>query len=348
MLKRRYSLAWAALAAVALAGCNSDGGSSSGGSDSDIKVVFIPKNTGNPYFDQVTAGLKDASKTDQIDLDVQGPAEGSATSQLPNIKDAAQAGAKAIVISSNSPDALDQELDSAHGKGIAIITVDSDLVGNETHRDVGILPASPKEIGTAMLDMLAKGMNNQGDFAILSAGPDMPNQNAWIAVVKDDLKDPKYAKMNLVDIVYGNDEPQKSSTEMEGLLTKYPNLKGVLSPTAAGLPAAAQVLENSGNYPGGPNARTGGIILTGLGTPKLMAKEVNKGVVAQFLLWDPALMGKIAAEFAHEIVTKKLEVKPGVTVDVPDVGKVTVGDKNIVYAGPPLTFDKTNVSKYNF
>ncbi len=215
MLERRYSLALVAIAAVALAGCNSGGGggSSQASNGSDVKVVFIPKNTGNPYFDQVTAGLKDAAKTDQIDVDVQGPAEGSATSQLPNIKDAAQAGAQAIVLSSNSPDALNEELDSAHAKGIAIITVDSDLTGNETHRDVGILPASPDTVAKAMLEMLAKGMNYQGDFAILSAAADMPNQNAWIAIIKDAMKDPKYAKMKLVDVVYGNDEPQKSSTK---------------------------------------------------------------------------------------------------------------------------------------
>lgn len=342
-------MAFAAIAAVALAGCNSGaGGGAAGGETGDIKVVFIPKNTGNPYFDQLTVGLKDAQKTDHIDVDVQGPAEGSATSQLPNIKDAAQAGAKAIVLSSNSPDALNEELDSVHSKGIAIITVDSDLVGNESHRDVGILPASPEAVAKAMLEMVAKGMNYQGDFAILSAAADMPNQNLWISIIKDAMKDPKYAKMKLVDVVYGDDEAQKSSTEMEALLTKYPNLKGVISPTTVGLSAAAQVLENSGEYPGGPKAKNGGVILTGLGTPNQMSKEVDKGVVAQFMLWDPALQGKIAADFAHEIIVNKLQVKPGVTLDVPDVGKVTVGDKNIVYAGPPLTFDKTNISKYNF
>ncbi len=101
--------------------------------------------------------------------------------------------------------------------------------------------------------------------------------------------------------------------------------------------------------PGGPSAKNGGIILTGLGTPNQMSKEVQKGVVAEFLLWDPAVMGKIAADFADEIVTKKLEVKPGVTLDVPDVGKVTVGDKNVVYARDhPLAFDKNNITKYNF
>ena len=45
-----------------------------------------------------------------------------------------------------------------------------------------------------------------GKFAILSASPDAANQNAWIAGMKKALKDPKYAKLKLVDTVYGNDE----------------------------------------------------------------------------------------------------------------------------------------------
>ena len=34
-----------------------------------------------------------------------------------------------------------------------------------------------------------------GKFAILSASPDAANQNAWIAAMKEALKDPKYAKL---------------------------------------------------------------------------------------------------------------------------------------------------------
>ena len=38
--------------------------------------------------------------------------------------------------------------------------------------------------------------------------------------------------------VYGNDEDQKSFTETQGLLRKYPDLKGIISPTTVGIAAA--------------------------------------------------------------------------------------------------------------
>ena len=49
-----------------------------------------------------------------------------------------------------------------------------------------------------------------GDFAILSATPDSANQNSWIAAMENALEDEKYAALNLVDTVYGDDQSEKS------------------------------------------------------------------------------------------------------------------------------------------
>ena len=52
--------------------------------------------------------------------------------------------------------------------------------------------------------------------------------------------------MKLVATVYGDDQPEKSTTEMEALLSNYPNLKGVIAPTTVGIAAAAQVVQSRG------------------------------------------------------------------------------------------------------
>lgn len=336
-----------------LIGCNSSTegpttGNPSATAGAKTKVVFIPKNTGNPYFNQVSAGFEKSASTLNLDYNTQAPATADATSQLPVIKDQVQLGVQVLVLSSNSPDALNEVLDQARAKGVTVITVDSDLTGNEDHRDIGVLPTDFSKIGPSQLELLAKTINYEGEFAILSATADAPNQNAWIAGMKEAMKDAKYSKMKLVETVYGDDEPQKSSTEAESLLTKHPNLRGIISPTSVGLAAAAQVLENAGAYPGGPKAKGAGVVLTGLSTPNQMKKAVEKGVVASFQLWDPADMGAIAAFLGKEMQAKKTAFKPGDTVEVPGYGKLTVGEKNVIFAGPLLTFDKTNIAKYDF
>lgn len=317
-------------------------------SEASTKIVFIPKNTGNPYFDQVSKGFETAAKEWKLDYATQAPATADATSQLPIIRDQVQQGVQVLVLSANSPDALNEELDRAKQNGVTIITVDSDLTGNESHRDVGILPTDFSKIGPSQLELLGSLMNYDGEFAILSATVDAPNQNAWIEGLKDALKDSKYAKMKLVEIVYGDDEPQKSSTECESLLTKHPNLRGILSPTSVGLAAAAQVLENAGVYPGGAKANGPGVVLTGLSTPNQMKKAVEKGVVQKFQLWDPADMGEIAAFIGKQLHRKALTLSVGSEIEVPNHGSIIVGENKVLFAGPLMTFDKANIANYDF
>ena len=58
-------------------------------------------------------------------------------------------------------------------------------------------------------------------------------------MMKTELAKPEYSKLKLVATVYGDDDDQKSFPEAQGLLAKYPNLKGIISPTTVGVAAAA-------------------------------------------------------------------------------------------------------------
>jgi rhamnose transport system substrate-binding protein len=154
--------------------------------------------------------------------------------------------------------------------------------------------------------------------------------------------------MKLVATVYGDDEPQKSTTECEGLLAKYPDLSAIVSPTSVGLAASAQVLQQAGVYPGGPKAKGKGIQLTGLSTPKQMAPFVNKGVVTAFQLWSPYNEGYLAAYIGSQIKQSKLKPGEGAKFTTPELKESSFHGKNEVIAGPLITFDKSNVEKYAF
>jgi len=313
-----------------------------------LKIVFIPKDTGNVYFKDVIHGFEDAAKEINADFTTIGPATGDATSQISYIKDQVQRGVDVLAISANSPDALNPALDEARKKGITVITVDADLTGNESHRDAAVLPTDFSKLGEGQVELLGSLTGYEGPFAILSATTDAPNQNAWIATMKETLKQPKYAKMKLVDIVYGNDDSQKSTTVCEALLSKYPDLRGIISPTSVGLASAAQTLQLSGEYPGGPHAAGKGVQLTGLSTPNQLKKFVQNGTVTSFQLWSPHDMGYIATFLGQQIHGGKLKPAEGVEFTAGKLGKRTIGKLNVVAAGPMLTFDKSNIDKYNF
>ena len=346
-------VAIAGIATLGGLGCSQKGetttypapGKSSG---AKLRIVFIPKNTGNAYFDEVTAGFKVEAEKIGVDFSTTAPATADATSQISYIKEQVQKGVDVIAITPNSPDALNATLDEAKAKGVLIITVDADLTGNEGHRSACVLPTEPSDVSNGLIDTLASQLKDGGEIAILSATRDASNQNTWIDGMKKALADPKYANLKLVDIVYGEDQPEKSATEAQALFSKHPNLRGIISPTSVGLPATAQSLELAGNYPGGPHAVGGGIVLTGLSTPKQMTKFVEKGVVARFQLWSPRAMGVLACMLADGLKSGKIKSDEGVEVNVPGPGLRKFGPKGVITAGPMVTFDKSNIGQYHF
>ncbi len=351
---RWFGVVVALVAAFALAACGSSsksspttsattgssGSASSGGAlKTGLKVFVIPKNLGNNYFtvaDSMKTGgaLAALQALGATGTETSGSAATSA-SQLPAIQASLSKGANALIVSATDPTALCPTLKSAMGRGIAVVTYDSDA---PTCRSLFVNQASSEAIGKIQVDLLAKDMGDKGDFAIVSAAASATNQNTWIGFMKQELH--KYPNMHLVSIVYGNDDPTTASQVTSGLLQKYPNLKGIISPTTVGIAAAAGVLDT-------PQYR-GKVALTGLGTPLSLKKFVNDGTIQSFALWDPAKLGYLAAYAAVNVASKKLTGAQGQSFTAGKLGKYTVGPDSTLILGPPTVFDKSNISQFNF
>ena len=307
-----------------------------------LKMVYIGKNTGNPYFDSINGGFEDACKELGCEYEFVAPATAEATSQIPFIEAQIQRGVNVIGIAPNSPDALNQVLDDARSKGILVLTVNGDLTGNESHRDATILPVNFDIVGRDQVEMVGSLIGYEGEIAILSATTEAPDQNKWIVGMNETLKsDPKYAKMNLVATDYGDDQPEKSTTEMEALLSNYPNLKGVIAPTTVGIAAAAQVVQSRGI--------ADKVAVTGLGLPSEMRDFIKDGTVKAFQLWSPYNEGWLAAHFAKGVLEGSIKNEVGSTFEVPNLGTITINANNSINTQAELTtFTPENIDEFNF
>ena len=233
-----------------------------------------------------------------------------------------------------------------------VIATNNDITGNESHRDASVLAVDFSKVGKQMLDSMYDQIGGKGKFAIISATTDAPAQRTFIEEpggVKDLLKtDPKYKDLELVDLVYGDDVPQKSLTECESLLAKYPDLNAIMAPTTVAVAAAAQCVESAGVYPGGPNAKGTGVTVYGLGTPNQMAPFLKSGVVKGVDLWDPASMGITTVYLAKGLKDGTIKLGEGNTFEVPGLGTMTFGPNNLVNVGAFQSFTKDNVDQFNF
>ncbi len=346
--KRALPIIAVLLVASILAACSSSSSTTSSSPSSSssssalkkgLKVFIIPKNLGNNYFttaDSAKSGgaIAALDELGESGTETSGTAATPA-SQIPAIQAAIAKGANVLIVSATDPTALCPTLKSAMAKGITVVTYDSDA---PTCRDLFVNQASTAEIGTSEVDLLAKEIHDTGQIGIVSAAATATNQNAWIGYMKQELA--KYPNMKLVSIVYGNDDPPTATQVTEGLLEKYPSLKGIISPTTVGILAAAQVVST-------PKWK-GKVIVTGLGTPDEMKTYVANGVAPAFILWNPANLGYLAAYAAVYLASHKITNAAGQTFTAGKLGKYTVGADNTILLGPPTVFNSSNVNDFNF
>ena len=365
-VRRPAVLAFAAVVAVsALAACSSSSSGSSAaatgstsastpasasaaatasGIKKGLVVYFIPKDTQNPYEVLADAGGSKALAELGGKVVVSSGTADTAAAQIPSIQAAIQAHANAIVIAGNDPSALCPSLQQAASAGIAILSFDSDVTCGSSPNHLFINQANTETIGTSEVDILAKEIGDSGQIAILSAAASATNQNSWIVYMKQELK--KYPNIKLVSTVYGNDDPATSLTVLQGLLSAYPNLKGIISPTTVGIQAAAQYLDTH-------KSLLKKLTLTGLGLPSQMKPYVEDGTVNEFELWNPSNLGYLAGYAAAALASGTASLTPGSTFTAGTLGKYTVlapttGVGPSVVLGPPFVFDKANIAQFNF
>ena len=346
----------AAVAALAVAACGStknDSSSSSGSSQSSstgasanaeapikkgLKVVSIPKQLGNPYEEFEHSGVQEAMKELGGSDRIQGSTDAGASSQVPIINSIVQQKPAAIVIAGNDPNAVAPALKQAAQRGIKVVAMDSDVAPDA--RSVFVNQVTTKLVGQNQVESIAKQIGNKGQIAILSATANATNQNAWIKVMKDTLKDPKYKDIKLVKVAYGDDDDQKSFQQMQGLIQAYPNLKGVISPTTVGVAAAARYLSKS--------PEKGKVKLTGLGFPNQMRKFVDDGTVDEFQLWVPKDVGYLAGQAAAALKAGRITGKEGEKFKAGRLGEYTIGANGEIVLGPLTTFKADNIDDFDF
>jgi rhamnose transport system substrate-binding protein len=331
----------AAATTTSAAGATTTAASSgSGGSiKKGLTVYFIPKDTQNPYEVLADKGGEAALKELGGKVVVSSGTADTAAAQIPSIQAAIQAHANAIVIAGNDPSALCPQLARAASAGIKVVSFDSDVT---CPNHLFINQANTEQIGTSEVDLLAKEINSTGQIAILSAAASATNQNSWIAFMKKQLV--KYPKMKLVSTVYGNDDPATSLTVLQGLLSAYPNLKGIISPTTVGISTAAQYLSTHKNVK---------VTLTGLGLPSQMKPYVKDGTVTAFELWNPSNLGYLAGYAAANLASGTTTLKTGATFTAGKLKSYTMlapsaGTGISVVLGPPTVFNKANIDNFNF
>ena len=286
----------------------------------EADMILLPKFLGILVFDQANEGAEEAHAElgNTGALQFTGPTpENSVAGQIEILTTATSQGQAVVMLSNNAGDQIVPAAQAAQEAGTKVVTWDSPIPSGEGET-LFVAQVDFAEIGVVMADMALSIMGEDGgEFAILSASPDAANQNAWIAAMEEALAaDPKYASLQLVETVYGNDQAEESYNRALGLVDSHPELELIMAPTSVGIVAAAKAMQDEGL------CET--VKVSGLGLPAEMLSYTQNGCAPEFALWSFVDLGYLTYYTSYLLATGALQGVEGETFEAGRMGTFTV------------------------
>ena len=333
----------AIIGATMMAGCGGGGGSttsqSSDGSSASGTYAFVAKDVQNPYMQKVYDGFEKACKEIGAEPLYKGPEAATPEKQIEIIKQLVAQNVAGIAIAANDADALQPALTEAMDAGIKVISLDSAV--NKDSRQTHIQQADPEKIGRGLIQAAYEMVDGNGGIAVLSATAQATNQNLWIEWMKKELEEnpEKYANTPLVKVAYGDDDPTKSTSETQALLTDS-SIKVIIAPTTVGMLAAGKVLQD----------KQSDVKLTGLGLPSEMAPFIEDGTCPWMYLWNPVDIGYLSGYTMDALVKGTITGDVGGSFNAGDLGEKKITEAadggTEVMLGDPFKFDTENIAEW--
>ena len=328
-------------AALALTACGNSGGDTTptgGGSADGVKVAFIPKIQGIPFFEAMNSGGKDAATEFGFTWVYSGATTADPAAQADVARSLIQQNVDALAVAPNDPDSMAPVLQDAKNAGIVPFTADTDAASSA--REFFVSQASTEGIGGALIDQLATAMGDSGEFAIVSCGRTAANLNAWIDVIKSKAA-ADYPNLKLVDTVYADEDQAKAVTMAKDLMNAHPNLSGLIGPCTTAAPGIAQAVDEAG--------KTGTVRTVGVGTPQAMLPFLTSGSSSASVLWNVEDHGYLTGWAGWQAAQGIAFPSDGQPFDVGRLKGVTYdAASKVLLLGDPLILTADNAGDYDY
>ncbi|AEF81263.1 substrate-binding domain-containing protein [Leadbettera azotonutricia] len=343
---------------VLFSGCRRQA-SGAGQAKKDITVVFVPKVTGNAFFESANAGAQAYAQKNGFKVQYEGSSEALIDNQIAIINKAIEQKVQALCVSALDATALDEVMKKALSAGIKVTTWDSDVSGDA--RMIMVSQGTPDQLGRMLVEMGAKSLSSRGKN---TGGPikylwhysqaTVMDQNSWQAAGEKYIRT---AYPNWINAApqnfYSEQNPAKAITVGEQIIKDYPDIDLIICNDSTSLPGQAQAALNLG--------RTAqDLTITGFASPNAMRDYCKQGIVERWGLWDCQVQGALGCYMAWYLASGK-QLQVGSRVDVPDIGIVEVMSNAVLdpkaYTAPNsgvvllpnrTEFTINNVDNFNF
>ena len=192
-----------------------------------LKIAMIAKSSTNPVFLSARTGAEAAAKELSakhgipIEIAWLTPPTEDGQVQAQRVAQAVNEGANVILLSCSDAGKLQGAIDDAVGRGVPVMTFDSDAPLSKRFAFYGV---DDTETGTLVMAELAKQMDGKGNIAILAGNQNAPNLRKRVDGVKAEAT--KYPGIKIVGTFYHVETPQDSAAEVIRAQNAYPEIQG--------------------------------------------------------------------------------------------------------------------------
>ncbi len=252
-----------------------------GGSVQGKTVVFIPKLTGNAFFESANKGAQAYAEGWGFTVDYQGSPNAAVADQVQVINNAIATGADAICVSSVDATGLDSALKDAIAAGMTVVTWDSDVSDNA--RSLMVSQGTPDLLGEMLVNMGADSLKNRGvdpekdevKYCWHYSQATVADQNSWQVAGEAYIKE-KYP--NWVNVApsnyYSEQDAEKAVSIGASILEAHKDIDLVICNDSTALPGQLKAVQNAG-------LTQKDVTITGFASPMSIKDYCEAGVIEQ-------------------------------------------------------------------
>ncbi len=313
---------------------SADSGAASG---EGIKIAFVPQLIGIPYFTAMEEGGNQAAADLGVEFLYTGATQASAAEQVKIMDSLIKQGVNALSLSVLDSSSTNPYIEKAQEAGIVVYTSDSDAP--DSTRDFCVAQALDEDLGRTLMDHLAAQIDEEGQIGIVSGESTATNLNTWISFMEEQQKE-KYPNIEIVDIRYTQGgSSEQALKQAQELMTRYPDLKGLVAVASSTIPGVAQAVQQEG--------KAGEVKVIGYGSPATVKPFIDSGVMEESILWDAKELGYLTV-WAGAMAAQGKEFE-----EVNEIAGISNpvkwdAENKILLLGEPLVITKDNVDSFDF
>lgn len=307
---------------------------------SEWTIAVVTKDNTANWFKRMEVGVNEFGEETGINVIQKGPANADAASQVQVIDDLINQGVDALCVVPIDPGAIEASLKNAMEQGIVVITHEA---SNQVNTLFDTEAFTADDFGAAIMDALAKDMNEEGKYAMMVAyttsTTHMEYANAQYAHQQEAYPNMELINNGEIPSAESEESIDTSYERAKEILKANPDLKGFTGVASTDCPGIAKAVQELGLD----------VKVVGVGTPNEFKPYVEAGTISTMKLWDPKDSGYVMCKVASMILAGE-EVGEGSDFGIDGYNSVTMvqGDNRCLIGQADITITAENINDYDF